>query len=223
EPAGVAVVEDAVPLVPTALGPLHLQPADHGEVRGAPHALRAELQRRRILDECAHDADLLHVEVTPQDGRAAVATDGEQRLRGHERDGRSARGTGKAFQAWGAPHSGQNLLGLSRRAWQRGHVAACAAPQDGQNRDSAGTGLEQAVHALAAAPAVAPADGAGPPGPTRVAGAAGGSPPPRFAWLTAWVIACPIATPAPRPAPAPAMPPSLAAATGIDCAVWYCV
>ena len=32
-----------------------------------------------------------------------------------------------------------------------------------------------------------------------------------------------MAIPAPRPAPAPATPPSLAAATGIDCAVWNCV
>ena len=110
-------------------------------------------------------------------------------------------------QACGAPHSGQNLLGLSRRALQRGQVAAWAAPHAGQKREPAGTGLAQARHAPVAA----------------AAPAAGDASPARAAWPIACVMAWPIATPAPRPAPAPATPPSLAAATGIDCAVWNCV
>ena len=46
---------------------------------------------------------------------------------------------------------------------QRGHVSAWAAPQSGQKRAPGGTGLAQRAHA----------PGAGPAGPTRVAGAAG--------------------------------------------------
>src|SRR5215813_5302355 len=83
--------------------PLHLQPAHHGEVGRAPDALHAELQRAPVLDERAHDTDLRDVEIAAQDGRATVATDGEQRLRRDELHRRAARRTIERCGRHGGP------------------------------------------------------------------------------------------------------------------------
>jgi hypothetical protein len=109
---------------------------------------------------------------------------------------------------------------------QRGQECAWATPHSGQRRAPAGTGLAQRPQAtLGVAPVVPGVGGLPGPGGRGERGSAGGVPPGLA--VVAWLIACPIvyprAMPAPRPAPAPATPPSLAAATGMDWAVWNCV
>src|SRR5262249_3698189 len=89
---------------------------------------------------------------------------------------RAARG-----QARAPPHSGQNLLGRSSRAWQWRHTSAPA---------------PAALPLLAFAPL-----GGGLPGADGAGSAAFVAAP------MVCAIACPIATPAPRPTPAPAAPP----------------
>ena len=69
----------------------HTKPTLHGEVRGAPDALGGKLQRRGILEQGRHGADLLDVEIAADQAGAAVAADREERLGRGERDGSAAR------------------------------------------------------------------------------------------------------------------------------------
>src|SRR6266850_441024 len=106
------------------------------------------------------------------------------------------------------------------RALQRSircHSSVCAYgwawPQFGQNLLTLGIDLPQLRQNFASAPATAP-----PPAGTELSGVE------VLPFFSASIMAFPIAIPAPRPAPTPAAPPpSLAAATGMDCATWYCV
>src|SRR4030095_10700777 len=104
------VADRAVPFVPHPLLPPDLHATHHGEVRGAPDALGGKLQRRGILEQGRHGADLLDVEIAADQAGAAVAADREERLGPGERDGSAARGARggptlllQAVQAWGAP------------------------------------------------------------------------------------------------------------------------
>src|SRR5215475_8937560 len=88
-------------------------------------------------------------------------------------------------------------------------------PQFGQNLLIFGIDLPQFKQNFASVAAATAPPAAAPPPSAPVAA---------LPFFSASIMAWPIAIPAPRPAPTPAAPPpSFAAATGIDCATWYCV
>ena len=94
QPAGAHVVEQQVPLVPVALAVLDLDAPDQREMHALVAAFGAQLQRRAVLDQRRHLADVFQRLVVADQRALAIVADGEDRRRRLEDDRRAAGRTG---------------------------------------------------------------------------------------------------------------------------------
>jgi hypothetical protein len=94
QPAGTHVVEQQVPLVPVALAVLDLDAPDQREMDALVAAFGPQLQRRAVLRQRRHLADVFQRGVMADQRALAVLADGEDRPRRLEDDRRAARRAG---------------------------------------------------------------------------------------------------------------------------------
>ncbi len=90
QPAGAHVVEEQVPLVPDALAVLDLDAPDQREMHALVAAFGTQLQRRAILDQGRHLADVFQILVVTDQRALAIFADSKDRRRRFEDNRRPA-------------------------------------------------------------------------------------------------------------------------------------